>query len=405
MVTKKKKQAPEFPAIERRPLTYYDGQQEKGYIIDWDEVFKIYKQLGCPKTVFDPTTLPMNEASWFVLVSERGTGKTTALVLISMILWAMYGVISGYIRQIDEMVTPKEMKNFMNVIINNGYIQKITGGKYNGVRFWARHYTFVKWGTDGKKEEESDPFLWVGCVSEHEMYKSTLNLPTCNLLFYDEFISSNMRPNEFVMLCDLHNTIGRKRHGLKMFLCANTTYYYHEYFRELLIQDEVINCKVNHSFIKTTPLGTRVYYKMIGDKDIQREKINTEYYGFDNPRLKSITGGDWAIANYPHIVREDRQEIDTSRYILFNEQYFRIDLVNSERLGLHCLVHRTSNPKYATVIFTIGEIREKRERFRYGLNSGVDRYIWRLYDMNRWFYADNDVGYAVESYKQRCEAI
>ena len=144
---------------------------------------------------------------------------------------------------------------------------------------------------------------------------------------------------------------------------------------------------------------------MIGDKDVQREKINTEYYGFDNPRLKSITGGDWAIANYPHIVREDRQEIDTSRYILFNEQYFRIDLVSSERLGLHCLVHRANNPKYAAVIFTVGEIREKRERFRYGLNSGVDRYIWRLYDMNRWFYADNDVGYAVESYKQRCEAI
>lgn len=406
MATKKKKAAAaEFPIIEREPLQYYEGHRERGYIVDWTEIFRLYNMLGCPEHVYNPSTLPINDAAWFVLVSERGTGKTTNLVLIAMLLWMKYGSVSAYVRQTDEMVTPKEMKNFMNVIIANGYIQKITGGKYNGVRYWSRHYTFVKWGTDGKKEEESDPFLWVGCVTEHETYKSILNLPTCNLIIYDEFISSNTRPNEFVMLTDLHSTIGRKRRGIKICLCANTTYYYHDYFRELMIQDEVINCKVNHSFIKTTPLGTKVYYKMIGDKDVQREKVNTEYYGFDNPRLKSITGGDWAIANYPHIVREDRQEIDTSRYILFNDQYFRIDLVNSERLGLHCLVHRASSPKYAAVIFTVGEIRERRERFRYGCNAGIDRYVWKLYDENRWFYADNDVGYAVESYKLRCEAL
>ena len=118
----------------------------------------------------------------------------------------------------------------------------------------------------------------------------------------------------------------------------------------MLIQEEVINCKVNHSFIKTTPLGTKIFYKMLGDKDIQREKINTEYYGFDNPRLKSITGGDWAIANYPHIVREDRDELDRSRCIEFNDQYYRLELVSSERLGFHVLVHKINNPKYSKVI-------------------------------------------------------
>ena len=401
----KKKAAPEFPEIEREELKFYDGHQQHGYIIDWPEIFRLYNLLGCPAEVFNPSTIPINDASWFVLTSERNTGKTTNLILIAMLIWAKYGAISAYIRQSDDMITPKEMKNFMNVIINNGYIQKITGGKYNGVRYWARHYTFVKWDTEGKKESESDPFLWVGALNEHEIYKSTLNLPTCNLILYDEFISSTMRPNEFVALCDLHKTIGRNRHGLKMFLCANTTYYYHEYFRELLIQEEVINCKVNHSFIKTTPLGTKVFYKMIGDKDIQREKINTEYYGFDNPRLKSITGGDWAISNYSHIVKEDRKIIDGSRYILFNEQYFRIELVFSDRLAAHCIVHRATSGKNAEIIYTVGEIDERRKRYRFGTRSGVDKIVWELYDMNKWYYADNDVGYAVESYVNRAQAI
>lgn len=392
--------------IEREELKYYDGHQQHGYVIDWKAIFKLYNQLGCPKNVYNPSELPIDDAAWFVLTSERNTGKTTNLVLISMLLWAKYGSVSAYIRQNDEMITPKEMKNFMNVIISNGYIQKITNGEYNNVRYWARHYTFVEYGPDGKKIKESLPFLWVGALNEHETYKSTLNLPTCNMIIYDEFISSNYYPNEFVMLCDLHKTIGRNRRGLKMFLCANTTYYYHEYFREMLIQEEVINCKVNHSFIKTTPLGTKVYYKMIGDKDVQREKINTEYYGFDNPRLKSITGGDWAINNYPHIVKEDREVHDHSRYLLFNDRYYQIELVSSDRLGLHCIVHRATSDKHAGVIFTIEQIRERRQRFRYGNGNGLDKLLWDLYfKNNKWYFSDNDVGYAVEAYVNRAENI
>lgn len=401
----KKKTAPDFPNIERAALEYYDGHPQHGYKIDWPEIFRLYNLLGCPKNVFNPSTLPINDAAWFVLTSERNTGKTTNLILIAMLLWKKYGAISAYIRQNDDMVTPKEMKNFMNVIIANGYIPKITGGEYNGVRYWARHYTFVKWGTDGKKENESDPFLWVGALNEHETYKSTLNLPTCNMIIYDEFISSNYYPNEFVSLCDLHKTIGRNRIGIKMFLCANTTYYYHEYFKELLIQEEVIQTKVNHSFIKATPLGTKVFYKMIGDKDVQREKINTEYYGFENPRLKSITGGDWAIASYPHIVREDREVLDSTHYILFNDRYFQIELCRSERIGLHCIIHRASSDRHAAYIYTIGEIRDIRQRYRYGY-SRIDKLLWSLYsNNNKWFFSDNDVGYAVEAYCQRADNL
>ena len=394
--------------IKRETLKYYDNAPGHGYIIDWPAVFKLYHGLGCPKHVFDPSTVPIEDAAWFVLTSERNTGKTTNLVLIAMLLWAIYGAVTAYIRQSEDMITPKEMQNFMNVILEHGYIQKITNGEYNGVRYRAHNYRFVKWDLEGKAEKESDPFIWCGAVRSHEDYKSILNLPTCNLIIFDEFISSTYAPNEFIMLSDLHKTIGRNRHGLKIFMLANTTYYYNEYFRDMMIQDEVINCKVNHSFIKVTPLGTRVFYKMLGDKDMQREKINTEYYGFDNPLLKSITGGDWAVNNYPHITpqeEEKREFIDGSRYIKFNSQYYRIELVTSERLGLHCVVHRATSAKYAEVVFTVEEIREKRERFRYGF-SKIDKYLWALYiDNNKWYFADNECGYAVEAYCKRCDSL
>ena len=387
--------------IEYTEPPLYNNCDADGIIIDWKEIFRLYKELECPPDVYDPTELPIDDASWFVLTSERNTGKTTNLVLLTMLLFLKYGCISAYIRQKSDMITPKEMQNFFNVILANHYVEKMTDGRYNGVRYFARHYRFVKWDEEGKKADESAPFLWCGDLAENLTYKSVLNLPKCNLIIYDEFIGADYLPNEFVTLCDLHKTIGRNRLGIKLFLCANTTNYYHEYFRELLIQEEVLNCKVNHSFIKVTPLGTKIYYKMIGDKSRKRELVNTTYYGFSNPRLKSITGGDWSVNSYPHIQREERQKIVVDRFIKFNERYYQIELVLSERLGAHCIVHRANTPRDG-YIYTIDEIQSKNEHYKFG-SSQLDRYIWNLYVNNKWYYADNDVGFTVESYVRRAK--
>lgn len=391
--------------IDRIEPDYIGGNAANGIKINWQEIFDIYNKLGCPPNVYNPSELPIEKASWFVLTSERNTGKTTNLILIAMILNLRYGMKSAYLRQSADMITPKEMRNFMNVILACQYIQKLTDGEYNGVRYWARHYTFVFWDEDGKKAKESDPFLWVGSVAENEVYKSTLNLPTCNMIIYDEFISSDYIPNEFVALCDLHKTIARNRKNVKIFLCANTTNYYHEYFRELLIQEEVLTTKVNHSFIKATPLGTKVYYKMIGDKDPAREAVNIEYYGFKNPRLKSITGGDWSVNSYPHIQKEEREVIYKGCFIFFNGRYYQLELVQNERLHLHVIVHLASSDRTAERIYTIEEIREAREVFGYGENKKIDKLLWLLYDNNRWYYSDNDVGFSVDSYVRRLENI
>lgn len=393
--------------IERlEEIPYIENDVQKGVKVNWKEVFSYYKGLGCPSNVYDPTELPMDKAAWFVLTSERNTGKTTNLILVMMILWLRYGCVGAYLRSTPAEITPKELQNFFGVILANHYIEKMTGGKYDGVRYWARYFRLVKWNEDGTRAYESEPMIWVGSVIEHERYKSVLNLPTCQMLIYDEFISENYYDNTFVDLNQLHKTIGRKRKNIKTFLCANTTNYYHDFFRELLIQEEVLQCKLNQSFIKKTPLGTCVYFKWIGDKDPEREELNMEYYGFDNPLLKSITGGDWALKQYPHIEREDREVFDHTHYIRFMERWFQLELVWSERLGLHVLVHRANEPKREKdwTAYVLDEVRDKRERYRFG-SSKLDKRYWELYDSNKWYYPENDTGFSVESYVKRADKL
>lgn len=410
-----KKKAPEaklpkggdgYLHIEKKPIPYRAKDVNKSIDLDWKDIFSLYNKLGCPKEYYNPDTLPIDKAAYFFLTSERNTGKTTNLLLIAILLFKRYGMQSAYIRQRDEETTPKQLKNLFNVILANGYIQKITDGEYNGVRLWAGNYTLVRWDAAGKKEAESDPFLWVGCVQKHLDYKSTLNLPTCNLIIFDEFIEESLLPDEYVSLMDLHKTIGRNRSGLKLCMLANTTNYYHEYFQEFMIQDEVLNCDENSNFIKVTPLGTSVYYHRVGSMDPAKVIVNREYYGFENPKLKSITGGGWSMKAYQHLPhRTERTIIDHSRFIEFMQRYFTIELSYSEKIGYFVYIHPAARtPHEDAIIYTIGEMTDKHKIFRYG----EDRYskiIWKLYDSNKWFYSTNEVGFSVESYVNRADNL
>lgn len=106
-------------------MQYIDNDIQKGILINWNDVVKECKKLGIPKDVYTPFNLPFNEAKYFIECSERSIGKTTNWLLLGMILNKMYGIQIQYIRQIIDMIMPKNMKLF-DTILEHHYIEKIT---------------------------------------------------------------------------------------------------------------------------------------------------------------------------------------------------------------------------------------------------------------------------------------
>ena len=47
---------------------YYENDINKGIIVDWKEVQKEYKKLGCPNNVYDASRLPFASATYFQLL-------------------------------------------------------------------------------------------------------------------------------------------------------------------------------------------------------------------------------------------------------------------------------------------------------------------------------------------------
>lgn len=393
--------------IEPEEIKYKDGEPQNGIIVDWKKVFKYYDMLKCPKGIYNPSKeLDPESAEWFLLISTRSTGKTTNLLLVGMILFLMYGIQTAYIRQKDYMTAKQNLDKLLSVIQQYRYIEMLTDGKYNSYYYFGHQMYFVKIDETGKRVDKSEAFLQALAISNNEDYKSTLNMPKGDFIIFDEFISSEYSPNEFITLCDLLKTILRDRLTGKIFMLANTTDYYNEYLRELYVLDEILKVREDEPFIKLTRQKTRVYVHLIGNRNKQRAKVNTLYFGFDNPKLASITGGAWAVESYPHIARdEDRRIISKDFYITFSGKILQLELCNSPALGWHVIVHRAYRISDKGIrIYTIEEIKEKREAYKFG-DLPIDKRLWKLYNANRWYYTNNDEGFTVDSFVNRANKL
>lgn len=378
-------------------MIYIDDNSKNGLYYDFDKIRKEYKRLKVPKDFYSPANLPFESAKYFVGVSERSTGKTTNWVLWGMVMNRLYQTQIQYIRQSREMITPKNLNQFMDVIVKNGYIEKITDGKYNSCEYFARGWRYMRIKDGEIVEKAKLPFMVCLSLDDNEIYKSSYNAPFGDIIIFDEFVSKRYWPNEFVTFCDLVKTIIRERISPFVVMLANTTDRYNEYFRELQIQDEILRIKVNEYFVKQTDKGTTIFCELIGNKNIEREKLNELFFGFKNPRLTSITGGDWAIDNYQHITREDCRVVNKGHYIEFSGYLVQIEICFNDRLGLFVKAHRASKTYPESVIYSVDGVKDKRYRHRFGF-SKTDKLIFTLFNRNKFYYANNEVGNMVNSY-------
>jgi len=74
-----------------------------------------------------------------------------------------------------------------------------------------------------------------------------------------------------------------------------------------------------------------------------------------------------------------------------------VELWHSDKYGYHCRVHRATKIYDDSVIYTRGEIRDKRYRQGYGY-SKVDSWLWNLLDKGLWHYATNSQKNFVDKY-------
>ena len=390
-------------------MMYYDNIEEHGKIIDWRLVFRDYRKLikGAKVTdpIYDPTTAPVYECKYHMLMSERSSGKTTAWLLIGMVMHKHYGTIIQYVRSSEDMIKPSIVGEIFRVILgykSGYYIRELTGGRWNTLYYHWKKVYYAEADENGKiVEHDSRPILQFLSVDQSQQLKSGYNAPDGDLILFDEFIGKTYNLDEYVYFMDICSTIIRRRKSPIVVLMANTININSMYFKEFEVSKEVRKLKRGEHAKVHTEKGTWVYIEIIELKQSTiKQEINRLFFGFNNPRLAAITGGEitWAFDPVPHIHNSDTDVVINRLFrIDTGDTLLQLDIVKTEDRGIIINCHECTSVYEDSIIFTLKDITAKNQIYGVGRNNYC-KFIWGLFESNKWYYDSNQTGSLVKSY-------
>lgn len=367
---------------------------------DYKKLRREYKKLGVLEGLFDPTDTQLENNKYFVICTERASGKTTNVLLLGLLANKIYGSIIQYIRQYDDMLAPKNARNLCDVIIQAGYVPKLTDGKYNTIIYKARRWYYAKQEDGEIKDTAPEPCIQCLAIQNTDTYKSTYNAPKGDFIIFDEFCARRHQPDEFILFCDLLSTIIRGRKNPIIWMLGNTLDRYEYYFDELEIADYMKFIQLGDSMEIRTAKGTPIYIEVFATtKKEKKSLINKLFFGFKNTKLNAITGDDWVIVPYQHVdSKDDREIIDRRHYLKYEGDLLCLEVCNSDLYGLHVIVHRATKCDYEdAVIYSCDGMQDIRYHYRFGYGK-IDKMIWTLYDRNKFFYATNACAAIMQKY-------
>ena len=391
-------------------IKYYSNDEKQGIIFNWVDVARELDKLQIPKGYFEPlqAIINGNGARWNVAASVRSVGKTTAVLLLGMVLNKLYGTQIAYIRNTVNECKQMNSADLFGTICgykNGRYIEICTNGYYNSIYYrWKKIY-YCRRDDDGNVLEKSNiPLVYVMACDEHEDKKSTFNVPLCDLLIWDECITAHY-DNYFFKFSDLQKTIGRDRKSLYMFLLCNTTNITAPLWRELEIAEQVRTIRTGHGRLCTASKGQKIYVEMCDVKlKVERTEYNELYFGFDNTKLDAITGNNtgWSFDCVPHIIRDDdKKVINRDISISYHGELLGVDIMYSPRFHSFLEVHPIS--KRRKIIFVLDDIIDHTEF------HGMPRTLWRTLQMfkdrNLIFYTDNLSGHLYTEFMNECAVV
>lgn len=394
-------------------MKYINDDISLGIEYDWKLIKKEYDKLKVPKEFYQiPWNAIINNNKYIIPLSERSTGKTTEWLLIGLCMNKLYGTVIQYIRATEDELKPSHAENLVRVIkeyANAKYIIQLTDGEYNDIYYhWKKFYYCYRDEESGIITKKSEMEI-IQCLSvDNNMdYKSSYNAPKGDIIIFDEFIRKFYRPNECIDFMDLTKTIIRSRLSPIIIMLANTINLNSQYFEELEISRQVKKLQKGQAESIQTDYGTKIYVELIElgltqQQSKEKTKHNTLFYGFKNPKLASITGGElWAFDSVQHIPTRDSQ---TNRIILYKNLYLilgiellQLEIVSTTELGTHLEVHRASKYYDDSIILTLKELESKRHF--YGLGEGkLEKILKRLVNDRRVYYSSNEVGSIFKAY-------
>ena len=345
-------------------------------------------------------------ATYNVIFGERSNGKTYATLKQVLENYFNDGSQFAYIRRWSVDVQPKRMNNLFNAIIEDGYLEKLSGGKFTAIFYRTGRFYLCTYNDKGKPiYNEEDIIGYAFSLSENEHNKAN-SYPRVTTIIFDEFLTNKIYlPDEFMLFMNTVSTIVRQRTNVKIYMLGNTVNKFCPYFKEMGLTN-ILSMKQGTIDVYTygeTKLKVAVEYA----DSKKKFKKNNFYFAFNNPKLKMITGGAWELNIYPHApVKWLPKNIVFTYFIDFNDSIYQCEIINKDA-NVFTYIHEKTTPiknPDKDIIYTL----DYNPKINYNvnilkpLNDYQSKITW-FYTHDRVYYQNNNVGDAINNYLKICK--
>lgn len=346
------------------------------------------------------------DATYNVIFGERSNGKTYATLKQVLENYFSEGSQFAYIRRWSVDVQPKRMNNLFNAIIEDGYLEKLSGGKFTAIFYRTGRFYLCTYNDKGKPiYNEEDIIGYAFSLSENEHNKAN-SYPRVTNIIFDEFLTNKIYlPDEFMLFMNTVSTIVRQRTNVKIYMLGNTVNKFCPYFKEMGLTN-ILTMKQGTIDVYTygeTKLKVAVEYA----DSKKKFKKNNFYFAFNNPKLKMITGGAWELNIYPHApVKWLPKNIMFTYFIDFNDSLYQCEIINKDD-NVFTYIHEKTTPiknPDKDIIYTL----DYNPKINYNinilkpLNDYQSKITW-FYTHDRVYYQNNNVGDAINNYLKICK--
>lgn len=345
-------------------------------------------------------------ATYNVIFGERSNGKTYATLKQVLENYFNDGSQFAYIRRWSVDVQPKRMNNLFNAIIEDGYLEKLSGGKFTAIFYRTGRFYLCTYNDKGKPiYNEEDIIGYAFSLSENEHNKAN-SYPRVTTIIFDEFLTNKIYlPDEFILFMNTISTIVRQRTNVKIYMLGNTVNKFCPYFKEMGLTN-ILTMKQGTIDVYTygeTKLKVAVEYA----DSKKKFKKNNFYFAFNNPKLKMITGGAWELNIYPHApVKWLPKNILFTYFIDFNDSIYQCEIISKDE-NVFTFIHEKTTPiknPDKDIIYTL----DYNPKINYNvnilkpLNDYQNKITW-FYTHDRVYYQSNNVGDAINNYLKICK--
>lgn len=352
---------------------------------------------------YSTSKIDKKNATYNVIFGERSNGKTFALLSKSLKQYFNDGSQMAYVRRWKEDITGRRASQLYGGINDNGIVEKLSGGEFKGVHYYAGKWYLCNYDDNGKViYGDNDIIAYAFSLTDNEHNKST-SFPKIKTVVFDEFLTGKVYlPDEFVSFMNTISTIVRKRTDVKIYMLGNTVNKFCPYFGEMGLNNvqAMKQGTIDVYHYGESPLTVAVEY--CKSNNTGKDSEENKYFAFDNPKLEMITGGTWEMSLFPHLPYKYKpNQVLLEFFIDFNDNIYHGEVITVDETTF-IYIHDKTTPirkPHEQIIYSLdyhAEINYNRSIFR--PMSRTQEKILYFFKHDKVFYQNNSIGDAVSNY-------